>query len=153
MQAKAFAGAKDVSGAYRCIRLVEKMAQNIHREDEPPETGYVQPGLVEAQLAEALIALGELGPARDFAAEAVRTDAHARGRVHRMATLTTVDLDRGEVEQAASSANRMIDLAAGMESHHLRHRFEKLRSRFAHTGNATAREVAVRIEQALSIPL
>ncbi|GLZ01716.1 hypothetical protein Acsp02_89670 [Actinoplanes sp. NBRC 103695] len=155
MQAKAFAGLKDVGEAYRCIRLAEKAAKEIDRMEEPPETGYVQPGLVEAQLAEALIVLGELGPAREFATEAVRTQAqaHARGRVHRMATLAIVDLDRGEAEQAASSANHMVDLAVGMESHHLRHRFAQIGGRLAETGNATAKDAAARIAQVLSIPL
>jgi hypothetical protein len=85
--------------------------------------------------------------------EAVRADAHARGRIHRIATLTTVDLDQGEVEQAATAAMRMLDLAVGMESHRLRDRFEKLRNRLVRTGNASATEAAARIDQMLSLPL
>lgn len=153
MQAKAFAAMKAEADAHRCITLAEQAANQIRREDEPPETAYMQPGLVEAQLAEALTSLGELAPAREYAQEAVRTDAHARGRVHRMATLTTVDLNRGEVEQAAASAVRMVDLAIGMESHRLRDRFAQLRTRLARTGNAAAMEAANRIDQALSVPL
>jgi hypothetical protein len=153
MQAKAYAGTKATTDAHRCITLAEQAASQIRREDEPPETGYMQPGLVQTQLAEALTSLGELAPAREYAQEAVRTDAHARGRVHRMATLTTVDLNRGEVEQAAASAVHMVDLAAGMESQRLRDRFAQLRTRLAGTGNAAAMDAAARIDQALSVPL
>ena len=155
MQAKAFAGMKAVSEAHRCITLAEQTAGRIRHQEEPPETRYVQPGLVEAQLAEALIGLGELRPARAFAVEAVRTNAlaHARGRVHRMATLATVDLDLGEAERAAASATTMVELAVGMESHHLQHRFEILRDRLMRTGNAAARDAAALIDQVLAIPL
>jgi len=153
MQAKAYAGMKATSEAHRCIMLAEQAASNIRRENEPPETGYMEPGLVQAQLAEAFISLGELAPAREYAVEAVRTHAHARGRIHRMATLTTVDLNRGEVEQAATTAMHMVDLAVGMESHRLRDRFEKLRNRLVRTGSASATEAAARIDHVLSIPL
>ncbi|MFI7542239.1 hypothetical protein [Actinoplanes sp. NPDC049599] len=153
MRANAYAGMAATSDARRCIVLAEQAASDIRRENEPPETGYMQPGLVQAQLAEALNSLGELAPAREYAAEAVRTPAHARGRIHRMATLTTVDLNRGEAEQAATTAMRMVDLATGMESHRLRDRFENLRNRLLRTGNAVAIEAAVRIDQMLSIPL
>lgn len=153
MQAKAFAAMNAVPEAHRCIALAEQAAGQIRRHEEPPETGYMQPGLVEAQLAEALTTLGDLTPAREYAAESVRNEAHARGRVHRMATLSTVDLNRREVEQAAVSAMTMVDLAAGMESHRLRDRFERLRARLASTGNSAAVEAAARIDEVLSIPL
>jgi hypothetical protein len=113
----------------------------------------VQPGLMEAQLAEAFTSLGDLAPALEYAREAVRADAHARGRVHRLATLTTVDLIRGEVEEAAESAEHMVDLAMGMESSRIRDRFERLKVRLARTGNAAALKAAARIDQASSIPL
>ncbi|MBF9129029.1 transcriptional regulator [Plantactinospora sp. S1510] len=153
MQAKAFAGLKAVTDAHRCMTLAEQTATLIRREDEPPETEYMQPGLVEAQLAEALTSLGELTPARKYAEEAVRTDTHPRGRVHRMATLTTVELNRGEVERAAASAVRMVDLAGGMESRRLRDRFDHLRRRLTQQRTAVAAEAVERIEEALSVPL
>ena len=153
MQAKAFAGMKAVTDAHRCMTLAEQTAAQIRREDEPPETEYMQPGLVEAQLAEALTSLGELTPAREYAEEAVRTHTHARGRVHRMATLTTVDLNRGEVERAAASAVQMVDLASGMESRRLRDRFDQLRRRLTQQRTAVAAEAADRIDEALSVPL
>jgi hypothetical protein len=153
MQAKAFAGMQAATDAHRCMGLAEQAAARIRPEDEPPETEYMQPGLVEAQLAEALISLGDLAPAHDYAVEAVRTHTHARGRVHRMATLTTVELRQGEVEQAAASAVRTVDLASGMESRRLRDRLDQLRGRLAQVRTAAAEEAAHRIDKALSVPL
>lgn len=153
MQAKAFAGMRAVKDAHRCMTLAEQNAVQIRREDEPPETEYMQPGLVEAQLAEALTSLGELTPAQEYAEEAARTHTHARGRVHRMATLTTVDLNRGEVERAAACAMQMVDLASGMESWRLRNRFDQLGRCLRAQRTAVALEAADRIERALSVPL
>ncbi|MEO3922921.1 hypothetical protein ABGB07_03425 [Micromonosporaceae bacterium B7E4] len=83
----------------------------------------------------------------------VRKHTHARGRVHRMATLTTVELNRGEVERAAASAVRMVDLASGMESRRLRDRFDQLRRRLTQQGTAVTAEAVARIDEALSVPL
>ncbi|MFY1689965.1 hypothetical protein [Plantactinospora sp. WMMB782] len=153
MQAKAFAGMKAVSDAHRCMTLAEQTAAQIRRQDEPPETGYMQPGLMEAQLAEALTSLGELTSAGEYAEEAVRRPTHARGQVHRMATLTTVELNRGEVERAAASAVQMVDLASGMESQRLRDRFDQLRRRLTQQGSAVTADAVARIDEALSVPL
>jgi hypothetical protein len=131
----------------------EAAAIRIRSAEEPPETGYVQPGLVEAQLAEAFISLGDWSPARAFAEEAVRTQAHARGRVHRLATLTTVDLGRGEPESAAANTISALDFAAGMESRRLRDRFVVLRGKLAACGSVVTREAVDRIDASLSVPL
>ncbi|MEN3614417.1 hypothetical protein AAH979_33370 [Plantactinospora sp. ZYX-F-223] len=146
-------GTTAVSDAHRSMTLAEQTAAQIRREDEPPETDYVQPGLVEAQLAEALISLGELTSAREYAEEAVRRHTHARGRVHRMATLTMVELNRGEVERAAVSAVQMVNLASGMESRRLRDRFGQLRRRLTQQGGAVTAEAVARLDEALSVPL
>ncbi|WP_422771702.1 hypothetical protein ACN28C_00780 [Plantactinospora sp. WMMC1484] len=153
MKAKAFAGMKAVRDAHHCMALAEQTATRIRREDEPPETEYMQPGLLEAQLAEALISLGDLEPAREYAEEAVRLRTHARGRAHRLATLTTVELKRGEVERAAMSAVQMVELAVGMESWRLRDRLGQLRGRLAQHRAAVATEAVARIDEALSISL
>lgn len=153
MQAKAFARLGDISAAHKAMDRAEHAAARIRRGEEPPETGYVQPGLVEAQLAEALISLEDWNPARAFAEEAVRTQAHARGRVHRLATLTTVDLGRGEPEQAAANAVAALDLAAGMESQRLRDRFISLRLKLAGHDSAATREAVERIDDSLTVPL
>ncbi|MCX4750503.1 transcriptional regulator [Kitasatospora sp. NBC_01287] len=153
MQAKAFARMGDAAGAHRAMARAEAAAASIRHEEEPPETGYVQPGLVEAQLAEALISLGDWSPARTYAEEAVRVQAHPRGQVHRMATLTTVDIGRGEVEQAAANAVSALRLAGGMESQRLRDRFVALRRQLVNHRTAAARDAVDRIDASLSVPL
>ncbi|PYC83468.1 transcriptional regulator [Streptomyces tateyamensis] len=153
MQAKAFARMGDIPGAHRAMARAEAAAATIRPEEEPPETGYVQPGLVEAQLAEALISLGDWTPARSYAEEAVRVQAHARGQVHRMATLTTVDLGRNEVEQAAGNAIAALNLAVGMESQRLRDRFVALRRQLGAQRTAAARDAVERIDASLAVPL
>jgi tetratricopeptide (TPR) repeat protein len=153
MQAKAYARMGDITSAHQAMARAEEAAARIRHDEEPPETGYVQPGLVEAQLAEALISLADWKSAREYAEEAVRTQAHARGRVHRMATLTTVDLGRGDAEQAAASAVAALDLAAGMESQRLRDRFIALRLKLSRHGSAATRDAVERIDASLSVPL
>jgi tetratricopeptide (TPR) repeat protein len=153
MQAKAFARMGDTAAAHRAMERAEQAAARIGTREEPPETGYVQPGLLEAQVAEALISLQDWRPARSYAEEAVRTQAHARGRVHRLATLTTVDLGRGEAEQAAGYAMDALDLAAGMESQRLRDRFVALRGKLVAHQTAATRDAVDRIDASLSVPL
>ncbi|MDV9202502.1 transcriptional regulator, partial [Streptomyces sp. Wh19] len=92
MQAKAYARLGDASGARECIRRAESEAGRILPGREPDETGYVQPGLVDVQVAEALLGIGDLPGAREHAAKAVRIPAHDRGRVHRLAMLTHIEL-------------------------------------------------------------
>jgi hypothetical protein len=153
MQAKAFARLGDIPASHRAMERAEAAAGRIRAAEEPPETGYVQPGLVEAQLAEALISLEDWRPARTYAEEAVRTQAHARGRVHRLATLTTVDLGRGEPEQAAANAVAALNLAAGMESQRLRDRFVALRAKLASHKTTATRDAVEQIDASLSVPL
>ncbi|MFC5910236.1 transcriptional regulator [Streptacidiphilus monticola] len=152
MQAKAFARMGDIQAAHRAMDRAEKAAARIRREEEPPETGYVQPGLVEAQLAEALISLEDWSPAGSYAQEAVQAQTHARGRVHRLATLTTVDLGRGDVDQAAAHARAALDAAAGMESQRLRDRFVVLRGKLSRYRTGPARGVVEQIDATLSVP-
>ena len=56
----AYAHLGDGSGALSRIRRAESAAERIRRGREPEETGYVQPGLVNVQVAEALLSLGDL---------------------------------------------------------------------------------------------
>lgn len=153
MQAKAFARMGDITAAHKAMERAEQAASRIQPGEEPPETGYVQPGLVEAQLAEALISLEDWRPAHQFAEQAVATQAHARGRVHRLATLTTADLGRGEPEQAAANATAALGLAAGMESQRLRDRFIALRLKLADHNSAATRDAVEQIDASLSVPL
>ncbi|WP_406098542.1 transcriptional regulator [Streptomyces sp. NBC_01013] len=153
MQAKAYARLGDGPSALRCIRRAESEAERIRPGQEPDETGYVQPGLINVQVAEALLGLGDLSAAREHAAAAVRTPAHDRGRVHRLAMLTTIELRRGEADRAAVTAAEMAEGARGMESQRLRDRLRSVREHLVASGSAEAERAADLVDSALRVPL
>ncbi|MFE9858280.1 transcriptional regulator [Streptomyces sp. NPDC005780] len=153
MQAKAYAHLGDGPSALRCIRRAESEAERIRPGQEPDETGYVQPGLVNVQVAEALLRLGDLQAARGHAAAAVRTPAHDRGRVHRLAMLTTIELRQGEADRAAAWAAEMAERARGMESQRLRDRLRAVREHLVASGSAEAARAADLVDGALRVPL
>lgn len=153
MQAKAYAHLGDRPAALDCIRRAETAAGHIRPGDEPDETGYVQPGLVNVQVAEALLSLGDLPAAREHATVAVGAPAHHRGRVHRLAMLSHIELRQGETEAAVATALEMAERAAGMESQRLRDRLRAVREQLARRmgpGTASACEA---IDGALRVPL
>ncbi|WP_406448446.1 transcriptional regulator [Streptomyces sp. NBC_00876] len=153
MQAKAYARLGDRAGARECIRRAESEAGRIRPGQEPDETGYVQPGLVDVQVAEALLGLGDLPAARAHAAAAVRTPAHDRGRVHRLAMLTTIELRQGEADRAAVTAAEMAERVRGMESQRLRDRLRTVREHLVASGSAEAERAAELVDASLRVPL
>jgi hypothetical protein len=153
MQAKAYAHLGDGAGARERIRRAEDRAEHIRPGQEPDETGYVQPGLVNVQVAEALLRLGDLPAARVHAAAAVDSPAHERGRVHRLAILSKVELSQGEPERAARTAAEMAQRARGMESQRLRDRLRAVRDQLAASGCTDAEDAADAIDGALRVPL
>ncbi|MFJ4631546.1 transcriptional regulator [Streptomyces sp. NPDC088847] len=153
MQAKAFSRMGDHVSAHRAMTAAETAYGQIRPDEEPAETGYVQPGLLEANMADALMRLGDMTPATTYATEAVATQAHERGRVHRLATLSECQLRAGDAERAAATATGVLDSMHGMESQRLRDRLVRLRrSMSSLDSNATA-EVVDRIDDTLRIPL
>jgi len=153
MQATAYARLGDRRGAHSCMRSAETYSTRIRPEEEPEETGYVEPGLVQVRLAEALLVLGELSAAGRYAQEAARAPAHVRGRVNRLATLTDVELRSGSPEQAAETAVRMVDYAQGIESQRLRQRMRSVREHLLRHPGTPVAEAAKLIEEALRVPL
>lgn len=153
MQAKAYAHLGDGGSALECIRRAESEAERIRPGQEPDETGYVQPGLVNVQVAEALLGLGDLSSAREHAAAAVRIPAHDRGRVHRLAMLTMIELRQGEADRAAVTAAEMADRARGMESQRLRDRLRSVREHLVASGSTDAERAAELIDASLRVPL
>ncbi|MEV8365637.1 tetratricopeptide repeat protein [Streptomyces niveus] len=153
MQAKAYALLGDGRAARECIGRAESEAGRIRPGQEPDETGYVEPGLVAVQVAEALLSLGELSAARSHAAEAVGAPAHDRGRVHRLAMLSQIELRQGEPDRAARTAREMAERARGMESQRLRDRMTVVRLGLMESGSAEATEAAGYIARALRVPL
>ncbi|OKH98332.1 transcriptional regulator [Streptomyces sp. CB02923] len=153
MQAKAYARLGDGASALSCIRRAEAAAERIRPGQEPDETDYVQPGLVNVQVAEALLSLGDLRAARAHADAAVDTPAHDRGRVHRLAMLTHIELRQGDADQAVANAAQMTEQARGMESQRLRDRLRAVREHLAETGGSATDEAADLIDEALRVPL
>ncbi|MFB7516697.1 transcriptional regulator [Streptomyces sp. NPDC056144] len=153
MQAKAYAHLGDGAAALACIRRAEAEAERISPGAEPAETGYVQPGLVNVQVAEALLRLGDLPAAHAHASAAVGTPSHDRGRVHRLAMLCQVELRQGEADGAARTAVEMTERARGMESRRLRDRLRQVREDLLASGSADAREAATIVDGALRVPL
>jgi tetratricopeptide (TPR) repeat protein len=153
MQAKAYAHLGDGTSALECIRRAESAADRIRRGHEPDETGYVQPGFVNVQVAEALLSLGDYAAAREHATEAVHTPAHDRGRVHRLAVLSQIQLRQGNAEQAVVTAVEMAEAARGMESQRLRDRLRAVREHLVRSGCAGTAEAAELIDGALRVPL
>ncbi|MEU7555808.1 transcriptional regulator [Streptomyces sp. NPDC044571] len=153
MQAKAYAQLGDHTAALACIRHAEAAAERIRPGTEPDETGYVQPGLVNVQVAEALLSLGDLDAAHEQATAAVGTPAHDRGRVHRLAMLCEIQLRQGEADRAVAAAAEMAERATGMESLRLRDRLRAVREQLLTSGCSGAQETAQLIDGALRVPL
>ncbi|MFD9425470.1 MULTISPECIES: transcriptional regulator [unclassified Streptomyces] len=153
MQAKAYARLGDSGNTLACIRRAESEADLVRPGGEPDETGYVQPGLVDVQVAEALLTLGDVSAARQHAVSAVRAPAHDRGRVHRLAMLTQIELLQGEADRAARTAAEMAEGARGMDSRRLRDRLRSVREQLTASGCAEAVRTAEVIEGALRVPL
>ncbi|MBA0051524.1 transcriptional regulator [Streptomyces sp. AJS327] len=153
MQATAYARLGDRRAAYDRMREAERASERIRPEEEPEEIGYVQPGLAEVRLAEALLVLGELDAAGRYAREAACAPAHTRGRVNRLATLTDVELRSDQPERAAEAAAEMVSVAQGIESQRLRERMRDVRDRLLLRPGAPAAEAARLIEEALRVPL
>jgi tetratricopeptide (TPR) repeat protein len=128
MQAKAYAQMGDSVASYAAMAAAESAAARIVRANEPEETNYVQPGLVEAQLAEALISIGDFEAAERYAQQSLGGEAHPRGRVNRLVSTATLALRSGDAEKAAHLAIETVALSRGMESRRLNDRFAKLRA-------------------------
>lgn len=153
MKAKAYGRIKEQAYAHDSMRAAESAAGRIGAREEPPETGYVQPGLVDTQLAETLLSLGDLSAADAYAQQAADLATHPRGQVNRLVTLARVAIAQQQVDKAADAANTMLDLARGMESARLNSRFKAIADTLRPQDAASAREVVERIDTDLSVPI
>lgn len=157
LQAKAFARMGHRTDAHAQMDAAETTAGQIVPADEPAELGYVQPGLVETQNAEALRRLGDFAAAQVYAEESIRIggDSHLRGKVHRYAGLAIILATQGEVERAADFAMQMLDHSQGMESWRMHDRVlgvqDVLREHGA--GSPAVREFSDRVDDQLHLPL
>ena len=153
LQAKAYARLGDAAVCHRHMRTSE--AIEVRPENEPPETGYVQEGLLETQHAEALRDLGDLSAAQVYAEESVRSSdaCHLRGQAHRLATLALVLGQRGEPERAVAVGERMLDRAGGMESGRIQDRVRTVVDALARYDNAEVRGFRERAAHEADAPL
>ncbi|WP_018655922.1 hypothetical protein [Actinomadura flavalba] len=152
LQAKAYARMGDTAGCHR--HMARSYGVEIRRENEPPETGYVQPGLVATQHAEALRRLGDLRAAQEHAEQALAPDdVHTRGQAHRLATFALILAQRGEVEHAADIGEQMLDRAAGMESGRIAERVRDVVDALARHDTAAVRDLRERAVQHLDVPM
>jgi hypothetical protein len=153
MKAKAYGRIKEQDSAHRAMESAERAAGRIGEREEPPETGYVQPGLVDTQLAESLLSLGDLTAASAYAQQAADLTTHPRGQVNRLVTVTRVAVARREIDRAAEAASTMLDRAEGMESVRLSNRFRAIADALRPQDAASARAVVERIDTNLSVPI
>lgn len=154
LQAKAYARTGDRDGCHSSMTRAEDMSGRIRPAEEPPETSYVQAGLVQTQHADALRCLGDLTAARAYAQQAVDTSSHARGRVHRLATLATILAGQGDAEAAAGTGGQMLDHAAGMESRRIEERIVRVRDAIIMASDSrTGAEFSERVADMTGAPL
>ena len=154
LQAKAYERIGDRDGCHASMSRAEDMSARIRPGEEPPETSYVQAGLVETQHADALRTLGDLAAARSYAQQSVDVPSHSRGRVHRLATLATILAGQGDAEAAAGTAAVMLDQAAGMESRRIQERIIRVRDAVAGASDGRAvAELAERVADMTGVPL
>jgi len=152
-RAKAYAALGEATDARRDIRRAERAHDRIRVDEEPPETSYVQPGLLETQIGAALLSLRDLTVAMTFAEAAASTTTHPRGNVNRLVTVTMISMARGDLDRAAIAASTMLDTARGMESGRLSQRFRTIRALMArHRSSNALREVSERLDLELAIP-
>lgn len=104
-------------------------------------------------MAEALLSLGDLMAADEHAVAAVDNPAHDRGRVHRLAVLSQIELRQGNADKAVATALQMAEQARGMESQRLRDRLRAVREHLVASGCAGTSEAAELIDGALRVPL
>ncbi len=151
MQAEAFALMGDTKSAYEAMNRAEKEAARIAMQNEPNETSYVQVGLIELKIIEALLYIGDLRPATSFLDHPVDPATHPRGQVNRLATMATLAARSDDADRAALLAIDMVERAQGMESHRLNERFRKLRTALSKMGSKVTKDAIERIDRTLTL--
>ena len=154
MQAKAYAHLGDGTSALSCIRRAERPPSASGADTSPTRPAMSQPGLVNVQVAEALLSLGDL---------AGSAGARRGGRGHPRAR-PGPGAPAGHAQPPSSCARatptgrwpppcEMAEQARGMESQRLRDRLRAVREHLVRSGCAGTAEAAELIDGALRVPL
>lgn len=123
MQAKAYAGLGELMDCIAQMRNAEKAAGLIKMTEEPAETNYVHPGLMELKNAEALLHVGELRQAQTFAEACLQLGpTDPRGTVYGYATIAMILAARREIDESLVWAQQALATSKGMESWRIRDR-------------------------------
>jgi tetratricopeptide (TPR) repeat protein len=153
LQAKAFARMKAKDRAIRNMKLAEAAASKVQPDEEPPETGYIQPGLIDEQLAEALRTMGDLPTALSYAERSVRISTHTRGRANRLVILAHIAIARGDLEYSADVVRKLLKATEGIESRRFRDHLSTIRhSVKRHRTSTTMRDVLEELDSRLTLP-
>ncbi|HEX5117892.1 MAG TPA: helix-turn-helix transcriptional regulator [Pseudonocardiaceae bacterium] len=151
MRIKALASMGDSSTAMAGVCKLEVVLSKLPAGSGIVEASYAQEGHLQAQLAEALTSLGDLGAAQRYGQQSLESEGHARGKVNRLASMATIEVAKGEIEHASLLVHEMIDSAQGMESRRLIRRFLKLRAALAGHAAAVSRDAIDRIDSAITL--
>jgi transcriptional regulator with XRE-family HTH domain/tetratricopeptide (TPR) repeat protein len=153
LQAKAYARTNDRERARRSMHLAEVAEEAIDQAMEPPETNYIQPGLINEELADALLSMGDTRAALSYAERFTGTSTHPRGRANRLVILTNIEMARGEFDRAAETTRVLLEATQGMESRRFRDRFLCIRNVISqHRSAASVRAVSEELDARLALP-
>ncbi|MEY9211445.1 helix-turn-helix transcriptional regulator [Thermobifida halotolerans] len=155
MQARAYARLGDRAACHEQMGLSEAAANRIRYGEEPSETSYVQPGLMETQFSEALRRLGDLKAAEEYALESLETAdaAHLRGQVHRYAGLAVIRAQSGSADEALEPAREALLRIRGVESGRLHDRIRSVQSALGRSSTPEVREFREQVDAELALVL
>ena len=151
MKAKALASIGDKAGALAAIRQVESAAGTLVNSHGIAEASYAQESHLSAQLAEALLSLGELKAAEIYADRSMASEGHPRGHVNRLASRATLEIAKGDMEGASILACEMVERSRGMDSRRLGSRFSLIRDALATRPTSSGRDAIDRIDEAIGL--
>lgn len=154
MQAKAYAKMGLRAECVSELGRAEMVAGQIAFENEPLETSYVHPGLLELKHAEALLELGDLVQAQGLAETSMALGPpDPRGHFYAYATLAQVLAARQQIEESLVWTENALVVAGGMESWRVTDRLRiVVESLVPYRNVAAVRNLIMRAGLMLSVP-
>jgi hypothetical protein len=119
LEARAHATVGDTAAASRSVARAERTFLKVIPENEPEWARFIDPAYLFGEVANTFRDLGEPAQVERFGGDSAR-DAMRQGRARRgaltNAAMAVADLQRGEVEAAASRGVRVVDMASMVQS-------------------------------------